>query len=164
MLVLCRLQSADAAWYVHVCQQVLTTCVTQPHGFTHLFLKLLINSDDGLKKVALPCIHPSAVGLRGAMACSPLGRTGCARRPATVSAVPASAQLECSASSSASRTQTRKACQSLQPHLLAAASKLGGLCSLICTISGMLIGSRHHLTSQANGHIKALLAPSKTYA
>lgn len=28
----------------------------------------------------------------------------------------------------------------------------------------MLIGSQHHLTSQANGHIKALLTPSKTDA
>ena len=136
MFVLCRLQSADAAWYIHVCQQVLTACLTQPQGFTHLVLKLLINSDDGLKKVALPCIHPSAVGLRGAMACSPLDRTGCARRPATVLAVPASAQLECSTGRSASRIQRRNACQSLQPHLPAAASRQGGLCSFMCTISG----------------------------
>lgn len=136
MLVLCRLQAADAAWCIHVCQQILTTCLTQTHGLTYLFLKLLIKSDDGLKKVTLPCIHPSAVGLRGATACSPLGRTDCARRPATVSAVPVSTQLECSASSSAGRTQRRNACQSLQPHLSAVASRLGGLCSFICTISG----------------------------
>jgi len=115
---------------------VYTRFVTKPPSFTHLFLKLLINSDDGLKKVALPCIHPSAVGSRGATACSPLGRTGCARWPAIVSAVPASAQLECSASSNASRTQRRTACQRLQPYLSAAASRLGGLCSFICTISG----------------------------
>ncbi len=134
---------------IYVCQLVLTTCLTQPHGFTHLFLKLLINSDEGLKKVALPCIHPSAVGLRGATAGSPLGRTGCARRPAAVPAVPASAQLECSASSSAGRTQTRNACQVCSRTCWQwPAGKVVSAASFVPSL-GMSIGSHHHLTSQA---------------